>query len=361
MTTLAEIIQRLESRFPLQWQEQWDNSGLLYGDRGQAVSRVVVAVDVTEAVVDDAVQWGASLILAHHPLVFQPLRRLSPNEPTHRALIKAIQHDVAIYCAHTNVDTAPEGLNTYIGRKMGLRDMRVLAPHRAMTKVTTYLPADDVAARRLEEAVFSAGGGAVPGLGYDQVRFRSRGLGSFREKGADVREDLTEYRIDFTVDAAVEKAVVDAIRSVHPYAEPVIDRRPIETADSGRGLGIIGRLPRPMPMKELLTFIQSFFEAPALQWTPPAREPIHTIAFVGGSGASFLPHAVGKADAFITADVKYHQFFDALGRLALISLNHYDSEKQVMDLFLDFIQTAFPNIAARKTHANTNPVSYFHG
>ncbi len=359
MTTLQEIVEVLERTFPLQWQESWDNSGLLFGEPSQAVQRVVVSVDITEAVVEDAIRDNAQLIIAHHPLIFRPIKQFSPHMAEHRALLKAIRHNVALYCAHTNVDVAPGGLNTYVGRKMGLKNIRVLVPQKEMAKIITYIPADEALARRMEDAVFAAGGGAVPGMGYDEVTFRSRGTGSFREKMTATREYGPEFRLAFTVDAAREKAVTAAIRAVHPYAEPVIDRWQIHAGHSGKGLGIIGKLPQPMKFQDFLRFVQSFFDTPSLQWTPPPRPTITTVAFVGGSGAPFLRHAIGKADAFITADMKYHQFFEALDHLGCISINHYDSEKRVMDLFLDVVHANFPNIAARKTDANTNPVSYF--
>ncbi len=357
MTTVGEIIDALERRFPSAWQEEWDNSGLAVGDPERRVTKVVAAVDVTEAVVDDAIAWGAELIVAHHPLVFRPLKQLTPRTWVERTVLKAVEGGVAVYCAHTNVDVAPQGLNFYIGRRMGLQGMKPLVPHTRYWQVTTYVPPSFADAIR--QAVWAAGGGRVPGLGYDRVSYGALGQGTYAETGAPHAETAEEVRLEFTVDAAYLNPVMEAVRRHHPYQEPVLNVAEVRTADAGRGLGVVGRLPDSMRYRDFLEWCRALFAAPMIQWTPAPSDRIERVAFVGGSGAPFLNHTVwAGADVFITADVKYHQFFEAVGRIGLISLNHYDSEKAVMDLFVEVIQRDFSNIAARKTHVDTNPIAY---
>ncbi len=358
MPTLGELVKILEGYFPTDWQEKWDNSGLLTGDLLQPIEKIIVTVDITESVVREAVTWGASLIVAHHPLVFRPLKRLVEYSWVERTLLLAIRENIALYCAHTNVDVAPEGLNAYIGRQMGLQHMEVLRPHRRFWKVITYAPPSAVDSVR--RAMWNAGGGRLPGKAYDRVSFLASGQGTHALVEATSPSTTEEVRIESVVDDAFLQDVLAAVRAEHPYQEPVIDIFEINSLTSGRGLGIVGNLSNPLKYPAFLKWVKEIFDTPTLQYTPPIAKHIQRVAFVGGSGASLLEDAVrAKADVFITADVKYHQFFESIGRIALISLNHYDSEKAVMDLLLKIIQRKFPNIAARKTHVDTNPIAYF--
>jgi dinuclear metal center YbgI/SA1388 family protein len=260
---LREITDYLESIAPLELQESYDNSGLLVGSPEKEVTAALVCLDSTPVVIEEARQQGCNLIIAHHPIIFGGLSKLTGTTYVERTVIEAIRHDIAIYAIHTNLDNVlQKGVNGRIADILELSERSVL--------------------------------------------------------------------------------------------------HPLQDASEGRGAGVIGMLPQPMPGRDFLAYLQERMQTDVIRHTAVLKELVSKVAVCGGSGSFLLEQAVaGGAQAFVTADFKYHQFFDADGRLMICDIGHYESEQFTVDLILDLLREKFPNFAARSSETVTNPITYF--
>ena len=343
MIIVNDIIKAIESVAPLNWQESYDNAGLQVGGRFQSVSGAVVCLDVTEAVVDEAISMGYNLIVSHHPLLFKGLKSITGNSYVERIVIKAIQHNIAIYAAHTNLDNAPEGVSYRMARKLGLTSIRVLDPLCGRPiKLVTYVPSTHVESVR--SALFEAGAGtyAKPYCGT---------IGEFHRE--------QETRLEVIVPVHVQEAVIDALKRSHPYEEPAFDLIPLSNRWEQVGSGVVGILPEPVDEVLVLEKLKEIFKTGCVKHSPLHNRKISRIALCGGAGASLMTKAViAGADMFVTGEIRYHDYFEFESRILLAEIGHYESEQYTKEIFCEIIQKKFPTFAIHSTQVDTNPINY---
>ena len=365
MISIRDITSRLETVAPPALQESYDNSGLLVGDATAEATGALVCLDVTEEVVEEARANGCNLIIAHHPVIFGGLKRLTGSTWIERTVMAAIRHDIAIYAIHTNLDNVQHGVNARIAERLGLTNTRILAPMKGrLRKLCTYAPRAD--AEKVRLALFDAGAGHIGN--YDQCSFNTEGTGTFRgnentnphigEPGKLRYEPETKIEVIYS--EWREAAILNALRAAHPYEEVAYDILQLANAYPQTGAGMVGRLPEAMAPKAFLRHVKDRMETGCIRYTVFPEAKVETVALCGGSGSLLLPQAIASgAQVFITADFKYHQFFDGEKKLAILDIGHYESERFTIDLLAELVQENFPTFAVRITSTNTNPVKYF--
>jgi dinuclear metal center YbgI/SA1388 family protein len=363
--TIASIIAHLETIAPPQYQESYDNAGLLTGSPGWDCTGILCTLDATEAVVQEAVSSGCNLIVAHHPIIFGGLKRLTGSNYVQQTVIAAIKNDIAIYAIHTNLDNVIHGVSGRMAQMLGLQHCRILAPKSdTLKKIVTFVP--EAQAEQVRTALFAAGAGQIGH--YTECSFNSSGTGTFKgNEGATPfvgtvgqRHYEPEWKIEAVFAAAQEQAVVRALRAAHPYEEPAFDVISLGNPHPGIGSGLVGELPEPVAETDFLSRLKTIFRLPVLRHTPLTGRGVQRVALCGGAGSFLISKALGAgADFYITADVKYHEFFDANGRMVIADIGHYESEQFTVDLLFELLQKKFPTFAVRKSAVKTNPVNYF--
>lgn len=361
---IKEIISALERFAPLPLQDGFDNAGLQVGLTDAEATGALLCLDVTEAVVDEAIALGFNLIVAHHPLIFKGYKSITGRDYVERCILKAIRNDVVIYAAHTNLDNAPQGVNAKIAEKIGLKNLRVLEPkEESLLKLVTFVPQPHAEAVR--NALFDAGCGCIGD--YDSCSYNVEGEGTFRaqegthpfcgEVGKLHREP--EVRIETVLPAFRRSAAVKALLKAHPYEEPAFDLYPLKNAWTQVGAGMVGELEEPETELEFLKRIKKTFEVGCLKHTRLSGRLIQRVALCGGAGAFLLPRAVGAgADVFLTGEVKYHDYFSYEQDILVAEIGHYESEQYTKEIFYSIIQEMFPALAVQMTRVNTNPIKY---
>ncbi len=363
---VKHIIQTIEKVAPPIYQESYDNCGLQVGNPEDEVTGVLISLDVTEAVLEEAIQRGCNMIVSHHPLIFFGLKRISGRNYVERVIRKAIKHDISIYAAHTNLDNMHTGVNAKIAEKLQLRDISILSPKgNTLSKLYTYAPLS--AAEKLREALFAAGAGHISK--YRECSFNTTGTGSFRpQEGANPaigeaggkREWVEEVKIEVIVEKHIEGAVMAALRAAHPYEEVAYELIPLPNANQHIGAGMIGYTQNPVIEDYFMEFLKDKMKADCIRHTAFLNKPIKKVALCGGAGSFLLKDAIqAGADIFITADYKYHQFFDAEGKIIIADIGHYESEQFTSEIFEEILKKKFPTFAILLSKLNTNPVKYF--
>lgn len=365
MEKLSTLLSALETWAPPALQESYDNAGLITGHRDMDITGAVICLDSIEAVIDEAIRLGFNLVIAHHPIVFSGIKKLNGKNYVERTLLKAIRNDIAIYAAHTNLDNIQLGVNREICDRLGLLNPRILSPKPGMLKkLVTYVPVAH--ADQVREALFSAGAGAIGN--YDHCSFNLTGTGTFRGntdsnpvmgiKGELHREQ--EERIELIFEGFREKQVLQALRNSHPYEEIAWQCFGIDNPNQQIGSGMMGEFSENIDYQIFLNKLKTTFKTGCIRYTTPPERPVRKVAVCGGSGSFLLQEALNQgADAFVTADFKYHQFFDAEGKILIADIGHFESEQFTMDLFYRFLNGKFPKFALRLTEIPTNPVRYF--
>ncbi len=362
---LSEISNFLEQIAPLSYQESYDNSGLLVGNPQKEVKKALISLDCTEEVVDEAIREGADLIISHHPIVFSGLKKFNGKTYIERVVMKAIRNDIALYAIHTNLDNVYQGVNHKIIEKIGLKDAQILSPKRGLLKkLVTFIPA--AYSEQLRTALFEAGAGNIGE--YSECSYESSGQGTFKASLAakpftgkkEERHTENEQRIEFVFQDYLESKLIRVLKTVHPYEEPAYDVYRLENKYEGVGSGMIARLDEPVEGHDFLRLLKERLDLKLIRYTKLLDKNIQKVAVCGGSGSFLLKEAIAAgADIFITADYKYHQFFDAEDKIIIADIGHYESERFTMDLLLEKIQNKFPTFALCLTKINTNPVRYF--
>ena len=362
---VREITDHIESIAPLSYQESYDNAGLQTGHPDKEVSGVLLCIDVTDAVIDEALRLDVDMIISHHPLIFTGLKKLTGSNYTERMVIRAVRHDISIYAAHTNLDAVHNGVNHKICEKLALQETRVLVPMvDQLRKLAFFVPKDH--ADKVRQEIFRAGAGHIGN--YDMCSFSSPGEGTFRgseesdpfvgEKGSLHMEP--ELRVETIFQKDREKRILQALIRSHPYEEVAYDVYPLANTYERAGSGAIGLLPEPLDEGSFLQLLKDRFRTPSIRYSMLTGKKIRNVALCGGSG-SFLIHAAmaSGADAFVSGDIKYHRFFDADGRLLLVDIGHYESEQFTIEIFYENLTKKFPKFAVHLSGVNTNPVNYF--
>ncbi len=363
---LSEIIQFLEGIAPSAFQESYDNSGLLVGDASMEIKKALVCLDSTPEVIEEAIAEGANLVIAHHPIVFSGLKRFNGKTHIEKAVMLAIKNDIAIYAIHTNLDNVlAKGVNQKIGEKLGLENMRILAPKKGLLqKLITYCP--DAHAEGVRQALFAAGAGKIGN--YDACSFNLQGQGSFRanEGAIPFIGELgqvhweNETRIETIFPRHIASRVISALKAAHPYEEVAYETFFIENEWQQVGSGLIGELPEAIQPEEFLNRLKTKMEIPMVRYTQPAGNSIKTIALCGGSGSFLLGAAmVSGADVFLSSDFKYHQFFESEGKIMIADVGHYEGEYFTIELLSNLLTENFPTFAVIFSGITTNPIKYY--
>ncbi len=365
MTTIKEVTDYLEKLAPIPYQENYDNAGLLVGSHNIGVTNVLLTLDVTEEVVEEAIAKNCNLIVAHHPVVFKGLKKLNGKNYIERAVIKAIKNDVAIYAIHTNLDNVVGGVNFMIANRLGLQNVQILAPKKDMLcKLVGFVPIADT--ERVLEALYAVGVGQIGN--YDRCSFKVEGVGTFRPNAqaqpvigqANHDEAVLENRFEVIFPAFMEPAVLKTLRAAHPYEEVAYYLTAITNENQSVGSGAVGYLPAPMAIHDFLVFLKQQMNLTVIKYTDAAVSKIEKVAVCGGVGSFLLPRAVAsQADVFITADYKYHEFFDADGQIMICDIGHYESEVCTKEGLQHYLSNKFSNFAAILSVTVTNPVRYF--
>lgn len=365
MPQIRDVTQELEKLAPLSYQEDYDNAGLLVGDPLEEVSGVLISLDVTEEVVEEAKRKNCNMIVAHHPIIFKGLKKLNGKNYVERTIIKAIQYNIAIYATHTNLDHVSQGVNRMIADRLGLANVRILAPKKQILKKLTFF-APIVNSQFILDALFKAGAGRIGE--YENCSFRSEGVGTFiPSQNANPRigasgqlSEVQEYRIEVMFPSYLENKVMAALREAHPYEEISYYLQILENENQEVGAGAVGDLPSGMAVPDFLLLLKTKMNASLVKYTVPVSDHIKRVAVCGGAGSFLLPYAKSEqADVFVTADYKYHEFFDAENRIMICDIGHYESEVFTKDLLYNYLSGIFSNFALCLSDVNTNPVKYF--
>ncbi len=320
--------------------------------------------EVTEAVVDEAIANKCNLIVAHHPIVFSGLKKLNGKNYVERVVIKAIKKDVAIYAIHTNYDNVAHGVNAMIAERLGLVNCRILAPKKGLLrKLNTFIPTDYY--EQVSQAVFKAGAGHIGN--YSETSFNTTGTGTFKGNEASdpaigqkgVKEQVQEIKFETIYPAHLEARILKALTEAHPYEEVAYDLMSLENEYAKVGSGLIGELKKPLDELTFLKSVKKQLKTDCIRYTELRGKNVQKVAVCGGSGRFLLPNAIGAgADVFITGDFKYHEFFDAEGRLVIADVGHFESEQFTKDLLAREISKKFPIIAPLISQVYTNPIKY---
>lgn len=363
---IREVISILEGFAPTIYQESYDNAGLIYGNLEENITGILISLDITEAILDEAIRENCNLIVAHHPIVFKPLKTLTGKNYVERVLIKAIQQNIALYAIHTNLDNIMGGVNFQIASILGLRDVRILAPTtQNLYKLTTFCPHDYT--QQVLEALWQAGAGQIGN--YQDCSFRLEGIGTYRpnEKANPFAgtqgylEQAPETRLEVIFPAHVKNDIFKALRKAHPYEEIAYYLHNLENENQEVGAGAIGILETEMSEQTFLQFLKERMQLTVIRHTPLLHKPIRKVALCGGSGFFLLKKAIAqKADVFVTADVKYHEFFDADGQILLADIGHYESEIFTKNLLAKILKEKNCTAPLKISQISTNPISYFY-
>ncbi|WP_207536345.1 Nif3-like dinuclear metal center hexameric protein [Desertivirga arenae] len=361
---LLELTSYLESLAPLGYQEEYDNSGLIVGDPETDITAALISLDCTEAVVDDAINKGCNLIISHHPIVFKGLKKFNNRTYIERVVIKAIRNNIAIYAIHTNLDHISGGVNAKICSKLGLSKTTILSPKKGiLKKLVTFCPLKE--ADRVREALFQAGAGNIGN--YSECSFNSEGFGTFKagentnafvgDKGIQHHEP--EVKLETIFPEVFEKPVLSALFRAHPYEEVAYDIYPLANSYQDIGAGMIGVLEEDMDELAFLKHVKENLKTKVIRHTALLGRRVKKVAVCGGSGSFLLNKAISEgADVFITADYKYHEFFDAESKIVIADVGHFESEQFTQELLFEIIQKKFSNFALHLTEVNTNPINY---
>jgi dinuclear metal center YbgI/SA1388 family protein len=365
MTYIKEVIQELEKIAPLAYQESYDNAGLLVGSGATEVSGVLFTLDVTEKVVEEAIEKQCNLIVAHHPLIFKGLKKLNGNNYVERTVIKAIKNEIAIYAIHTNLDHVEKGVNWKIAERLGLENVRVLAPKKnLLIKLAFFAPLNNT--KFILDALFAAGAGKIGQ--YENCSFRTEGTGTFLPSemahpaigSTGKLEEVQEHRIEVMFPAHMQMQILSALRQAHPYEEVAYYLTPLENENQEVGAGAIGELPNALDPDDFLSMLKEKMQLTVIKHTAAGGSTIKRVAVCGGAGSFLLSNAIrSQADVFITSDYKYHEYFDAENKVMICDIGHYESEVFTKDLLYTYLSGKFSNFALCLSEVNTNPVQYF--
>ena len=361
---VQDVINHLEELSPLAYAEDFDNVGLLVGDQDTPITGILVTLDTLETVVDEAIENNCNLIISFHPIIFKGLKKVTGRSYVERVIIKAIKYDIAIFSMHTALDNALQGVNDMICRQIGLVNRQILIPQSGtIKKLTTYAPKKE--ADKLREALFNVGAGNIGN--YNDCSFNTEGIGTFNgnknsnpsvgQKGNIHFEE--EIQISVTFAKHLESKILQTLFKTHSYEEVAYQVVTLENKNQHIGMGMIGELVKPMEEISFLKHLKQKMNTECIRHSILLGKTIKRVAILGGSGSFAIEAAIGKkADVFITADLKYHDFFKAEKDIILADIGHYESEQYTKSLLVTFLTKKITNFAIILSKTNTNPVNY---
>lgn len=361
---IQDVIQLLEDFAPTYYAENFDNVGLLVGNTTTKVSGILICHDTLEAVVEEAIEKNCNLIVSFHPIVFKGLKRFNGSSYVERVVMKAIQHNIAIYAIHTALDNVQHGVNDAMCTKLGLINTQILLPKsEVLHQLVTYVPKEH--AEKVKNALFEAGAGSIGN--YSECSFTKEGIGSFKGNEnsnpqlgkKEKRELVEETEISLIFEAHLINKVISALKQAHPYEEVAYQILPTKNQNQTRGMGMYGELEKVMSEEEFLTHLKAVFGTPCIRHSALLGRPISRVAVLGGSGAFAIGAAKKvKADAYVSADFKYHDFYQSENELLLTDVGHYESEQYTKDILYTFLTKKITNFAIVLSKVNTNPIQY---
>ena len=361
---ISTIVNQLEELAPISLQESYDNAGLLVGNVEAEVNAALLCLDSTEDVIEEAIEKKCGLVIAHHPILFSGIKSLTGKNYIERTLLKAIKNDIAIYAIHTNLDNVKHGVNQKIAEKIGLQNLQVLSPKSGtLNKLVFFCPVS--ASENVKAALFEAGAGAIGA--YDCCSFSSEGEGTFRA-GTDAQPHVgkigelhreKENRIELLFPEYLKSVLIKTLKKTHPYEEVAYDIYNLENKWTEVGSGMLGELSEPVDTLAFLDRVKIDLGTDCIRHTKVITEQVQRVAICGGSGSFLLNNAIAqRADVFITGDYKYHQFFDADGKIVIADVGHFESEQHTPELIQEYLQEKIPNFATYLSKVNTNPINY---
>ncbi|OIP81311.1 MAG: Nif3-like dinuclear metal center hexameric protein [Porphyromonadaceae bacterium CG2_30_38_12] len=361
---VQDFIALLDDFAPQSLQESYDNCGLLLGSPTMPVHGVLVSIDITEEVVEEALMHHCNLIISHHPLIFKALKHITMQTYTERCVVKLLKNDIAVIAAHTNFDNVLDGVNAKIADVLALENRKVLLPlANSLLKLVTYVPL--IHAPKVREALFAAGAGEIGN--YDACSFNVEGYGTFRANShahpfvGETNQLHTEHevRMEVILPRNSKNAATSALLKAHPYEEPAYDFFAIENTYHKIGAGLIAELPEPMDALALLKDLKQKFQCDVIRHSRLLGRKINKVALCGGSGSFLLKEAINQgADIFISGDFKYHEFFDAENKILIADLGHFETEQFTKHIFYELITKKMPTFAVRISEIKTNPINY---
>ncbi len=368
---IQDVIHILEELAPLKYAEDFDNVGLLVGEKNKTVSGILVTLDTLEEVIDEAIENDCNLIVSFHPILFSGIKKLNGTTYVERVLIKAIKNNIAIFAIHTALDNAWEGVNAILCNKLGLINKKILLPKKhTIKKLITYVPSAE--AEILRSALFKAGAGNIGN--YQNCSFNIDGTGSFlpTEQANPTLGKIgethleAETQIGITFPEHLESKILKTLFDTHSYEEVAYEIITLENTNQKIGMGMLAELKKPMAEKEFLSYVKNITKTGCIKHSKFLGKPIQKIAVLGGSGSFAIEQAKRSgADIYLTGDLKYHDFYKAENQIVLADIGHYESEQFTKMGLVDFITKKITNFApALKTikviesQVNTNPIKY---
>lgn len=362
---VKEILSLLNDFAPFHYSEDFDNTGLLVGDPSATATGILVTLDTLENVVDEAIQANCNVIVSFHPIIFKGLKKITGKTYVERVTLKAIKNDINIIAVHTALDNSFQGVNAKICDQLGLENREILIPMKGtIKKLTTYVPNKN--AQDLKQALFSVGAGSIGN--YENCSFSTQGTGTFKgnensnpvigERG--ITQEEPESQLNITYHAHLEAEILKTLHHAHPYEEVAFEVTTLDNTNQHIGMGMIGTLPEVLSDLEFLKFLKKTMNTDCVRHSKIENKKIKKVAVLGGSGSFAIKNAISKgADAYVTADCKYHDFFSTENKLMLADIGHYESEQYTKELLYAFLREKLPNFAIVLSQINTNPISYF--
>lgn len=361
---VQDVINHLHNLAPLAYAEDFDNVGLLVGNKNQSVTGILVTLDTLEAVVDEAIEKDCNLIVSFHPIIFKGLKKLTEKSYVERVVIKAIQNNISIFAIHTALDNAFQGVNSIICDQLGLKNKQILLPQKGtIKKLTTYVPKSN--ANDLRQALFGVGAGNIGN--YDNCSFNTEGIGTYLgNKDSNpvigkrcILQQEEETQLNLTFQKHLESKVLKTLFEAHPYEEVAFEVTTLENTNQHIGMGMVGELNNGQPEIDFLKFVKEKMKASSVRHSKFLDKPIKKVAVLGGSGSFAIGAAkAAGADILITADLKYHDFFSAENDIVVADIGHYESEQFTKTFLVDYLSKKISNFAIILSNTNTNPVKY---
>ena len=361
---IKEILSILEEMAPLAYAEDFDNVGLLLGNQEDEAIGILVCHDALESVIDEAIIMKCNLVVCFHPIIFSGLKKITGKNYVERSVLKAIKNDIAIYAVHTALDNHKDGVNKIFATTLDLVNTKILVPKQNfIQKLITYTVPEN--AKILRDALFAVGAGTIGN--YDYCSFNSEGFSTYQGNEASNptignKGELTqtnEIKIEVTFEKHLQSKILKALFSNHVYEEVAYEIYDLQNIHQNIGLGMIGELKKPMNENEFLTFVKDKMQCGGIRHSALLGKPIQKVAVLGGSGSFAIKNAIqADADVFLTADLKYHNFYEAENKLILGDIGHFESERFIKNYIVDFLKKKIPNFAINFSEENTNPVKY---
>lgn len=361
---IKDITNYIEKLAPLSYAEDFDNVGLLVGDYQTEVTGVLVTLDTLEETVEEAIANNCNLIVSFHPIIFGGLKKINGNNYVERVVLKAIKNDIAIYATHTALDNSNNGVSAKMCEVLGLENTKVLIPKKGIiNKLTTYVPHKN--ADELRNSLFKAGAGTIGN--YKNCSFNYKGKGSFEatekanptigEKGSVHFEE--ETCISVTYESYLEGKILTALFKNHPYEQVAYEVTTLNNYHQQVGMGMIGELKQPMQETDFLNYVKNTFKTGCVRHSELLNKSIKKVAVLGGSGSFAISNAIKSgADAYISADFKYHEFYKAENSILLADVGHYESEQFTKNLLVEYLNKKFSTFAIILSEKSTNPIHY---